>query len=407
MSLLRILGSISAQPLYFEWALLNAQGEMLAGNGSVAELPRTAERVQLVLPAAEVLITRARIPQGARHRISTVLAFAVEEKTASDPDANQVSWLGAMGDEQALAVVDKHGLQRWLETLTGAGLHVDDVVCETLLLPVQPGEWSLAWHGSEGLVRSGEFEGAATDHGDQAMPPLSLKLMLEEAATRGVMPTMLALYTTQRNAIPHAMPDLNAWQRELGIAIYHAGAWDWRTAAPDAGVSLTRQRQRWQGLAGIMTRLRPAAWIASIALVLHAVVLIADWSLLANDQRLLRQHMETQFRAVFPDAVAVVDPVLQMRRKLAEARHDAGYTDSSDYLPMIGQVAAAAKSLPAGTLRTIAYEGGRMTLELAATDTLAIADIAARLRQSGLVVDLPAAASAAPGATVMLTVQAS
>lgn len=406
MSLLRILGSISAQPLHFEWALLNVQGEMLAGNGSVAELPRTAERVQLVLPAAEVLITLARIPQSARHRISTVLAFAVEEKTASDPDANQVSWLGAVGDEQALAVVDKHGLQRWLEALTSAGLHVDDVVCETLLLPVQPGEWSLAWHGSEGFVRSGEFEGAATDHGDPAMPPLSLKLMLEEAATRGVVPTTLALYTTQ----PDAKPDFSAWQRELGIAIYHAGAWDWRTAAADAGVSLTRQRQRWQGLAGMMTRLRPAAWIASIALVLHAVVLVADWSLLENDQRLLRQHMETQFRAVFPDAVAVVDPVLQMRRKLAEARHDAGYTDSSDYLPMIGQVAAATKSLPAGTLRAVSYEGGRMTLELAATDTLAIAAIAAiaaRLRQSGLVVDLPAAASAAPGATVMLTVQAS
>lgn len=386
MSLLRIYGSLVDQPQHCQWALTDGHGGPVAGEGRLADLPQRAERVQLVVPAAQVLITRARIPQGARRSAGSVLAFAVEEKTAGEPDANQVSWLGAVGDEDVLAVVDKQGLERWHHALGAVGIRVDEVHCETLLLPVQAGEWSIAWNGSDGFIRTGEFEGAATDCGDRESPPLFLRLMLEEAKTRGTGPASLALYMTT----PDAAPDVAAWQRELGVDLRIAGTWDWRTTPPDAGICLTQQRQRWRVFSGAATRLRPAAWIMGAALTLHAVALITDWTLLASDQRALRQQMEARFRTVFPDTVAVVYPALQMRRKLAEARHAAGLSDSSDFLPMIEQVALATKELPAGTVRTVSYEGGRMTLELA-TNEEAVRRIVARLIQSGLSVDAPPA----------------
>ena len=68
---------------------------------------------------------------------------------------------------------------------------------------------------------------------------------------------------------------------------------------------------------------------------------MADWSALDRDEVDLRRQMETRFRAAFPDAVAVVDPALQMRRKLAEARHVAGKPDNGDFLPMIENIAIA------------------------------------------------------------------
>jgi general secretion pathway protein L len=212
--------------------------------------------------------------------------------------------------------------------------------------------------------------------------------MLEEAKTRGTAPTSIALYMTR----PDASPDIAAWQRELGISLHLAGVWDWRTAPPDAGVSLVQQRQRWRIFSGMATRLRPAAWIMGAALTLHAVALVTDWTLLASDQRALRQQMETRFRTTFPDAVAVADPVLQMRRKLAEARHVAGLSDSGDFLPMIELVAAATKELPANAVRTVSYEGGRMTLELVSNEE-AVHRISARLIQSGLNVETPLSTS--------------
>ena len=418
MSLLRLHGSLLDPPQRCAWALVNDDRAVVAGEGPLADLPRHAGRVQLVLPAAQVLITRARLPQAARRNAGSLLAFVVEDRTAGDPEANQVSWLGTRGDDDVLAVVDKAGLARWREALSAVGIDGYEVHAESLLLPWTPGEWSLAWDGDEGFVRSGEFEGAATDCGDRALPPLSLRLMLDEAAAAGEAPGAIALYTLgypttghpttgPDSAGPGAAPDLDAWSRELGIAVRRAGPWNWRAAPPEAGVSLTQQRLRWRMFAGLPARLRTAAWILGAALAVHAVALVIDWTSLAGEQRALRQQMEARFRGVFPDAVAVADPALQMRRKLAQARHAAGQPDSGDFLPMIEQVAAATQELPAGAVRTLSYEGGRMTIELSALDGASVQRIETRLRQSGLEVESPPVASRASGASVILTVRAS
>ena len=411
MSLLRIFCPLPDPPQRCHWAFADGGVEPVTGEGPLAQLPpqllRRAERIQLVIPAAQVLITRAQLPHSPGRRSGSLLAYAVEENTASEPDANQVSWLGSADGADVLAVVDRQGMENWRDALGAAGLRGYEVHCETLLLPWATGEWSLAWNGRDGFVRTGKFEGAATDCGNRESPPLALRLMLEEAQARNARPTSIALYTT----LPGTAPDIEAWRRELGFAVRFAGTWDWRTAAPGAGVSLAQERQRWRAFTGAAARLRPAAWILGAALAIQAVALVIDWTSLANEQRALRLQMESRFRAVFPDAVAVAEPALQMRRKLAEARHAAGQSDSGDFLPLIEQVAAAAKELPAGAVRAVSYEDGRMTLELSAVDEASVRRIVARLLQSGLSVDrgvetAPAATRAA-GATVVLTVRAS
>lgn len=407
MSLLRIRGSLADAPLRCQWALINDGHEPVAGEGALAELPRHAERVQLVIPAAQVLITRTRLPPAARRHTGSVLAYAVEDETVGEPDTGQVSWLGSAGDADVLAVVNKAGLKRWLDALDAVGIRAPEVHCETLLLPWATGEWRLAWDGREGIVRTGEFEGAVTDCGDRAAPPLSLRLMLDEAQTRGERPDSMALHIME----PDAEPDLEAWQRELGVPLRLAETWSWRTALPDAGISLAQQPRwqpwrRWRMPSGVLARLRPAALIVGAALAIQTIALIVDWAALAYEQRTLRQDMVTKFQATFPDAVTVVDPALQMRRKLAEARHAVGQSDLSDFLPMIEQVAAAAKELPAGAVRVVSYEGGRMTFEFSTVDDVSVRRIVARLRQSGLGVDTPPATTRATGAPVILTVRA-
>ena len=406
MSLLRIRASLADAPLRCQWALVNDGREPVAGEGALAQLPRRAERVQLVVPAAQVLIRRARLPHAARRHAGSVLAYALEDETVGEPDAGQVSWLGSAGDDDVLAVLDKQGLGRWLDALDGAGIGAPEVHCEALLLPWTEGQWSLAWDGREGFVRSGRLEGGATDCGDRPSPPLSLRLMLDEARTRSEAPASIALHET----VPDAAPDLEAWSRELGVAVRRAAAWDWRTAPPDAGVSLAQRRRRWRIAPGTLARLRPLGWIVAAALAIQGLALLADWTLLAREQRALRQEMVARFRATFPAATAVVDPALQMRRKLAQARHAAGKTDGGDFLPMIAQVAAAAKELPAGAMRTLSYESGRMTLELSAVDEARARRVVARLRESGLSVETAPARSStaahAAGASVVLTVRA-
>ena len=409
MSLLRIYGSLRDAPQQCQWALVSEGREPVVGQGPLAQLPQRAERVQLVLPATEVLITRANLPHSAKRHAGSVLAFAVEEETLGDPDANQVSWLGSAADADVLAVTDRQGLKAWHDALEAAGIGEYEVHCETLMLPMTAGEWSLAWDGREGFVRTSEIEGAATDCGDRETPPLSLRLMLDEAKARIEAPKSIVLYPsmTAPDAESNAAPDPDAWQRKLGVALRLAGPWDWRRAPPDAGVSLAQERQRWRLLPGTLQRLRPAAWLVGIALAVQALALIVDWTRLAGEQRSLRAQMESRFRTTFPDAVAVADPALQMQRKLTDARHAAGQSDSGDFLPMIEKVATALKEVPAGALRITSYESGRMTLELAAVEEAGVRRIVARLLQTGMRVDTSPAGTRAGSATVVLTVRSS
>jgi general secretion pathway protein L len=393
MSLLRIYAPLGEAPVRCEWALVD-ELEPVAGEGTLAELPRGADRVQLVIPAAQVLIARASVPQGARRRAGSMLAFAVEDATAAEPEANQVSWLGQVArageqaDEKAadaLAVIDRQGLKRWRDALEAVGVRAFEVHAETLLLPRASGEWSLAWNGTEGFVRSGEFEGAATDGGDPAAPPLSLRMMLEEAQQRGARPDAIAVYISP----PGTSQDFKLWEAALGVPVRMRGAWDWRTAPAQAGSSLSQERRRWRIAPQALARLRPAAWIAGAALAIHGVALVTDWAVLGSEQRAVRGQMEARFRSAFPDAVAVADPALQMRRQLAAARHSAGVPDGGDFAPMVEKVAAGLKELPAGGLRTVSYESGRMTLEFSAIEAVALRRIITRLIQTGLVVDAP------------------
>ena len=401
MSLLRIYCSLRDAPQRCRWALLGEGREPVVGEGTLAQLPQRAARAQLVLSAAEVLITRARLPQAARRRAGTVLTYAVEDEIVGDPDANQVSWLGAVGDADVLAVADRQGLKAWNDALDAVGIRGYEVHCEILMLPLIPGEWSLAWDGHEGFVRVSELEGTATDRGDASSPPLSLRMMLDEAKSRGEAPASIAVYPgTAQTPL-----EIEAWQRALGVALRRAEPWDWRSAPAEAGISLAQQRARWRLPSGTLSRLRPAAWIAVAALSVHALALVVDWARLASEQRGLRTRMETRFRAAFPEAVAVADPALQMRRKLAEARHAAGQPDSGDFLPMITSVANALKQLPPGGLRVASYESGRMTLELAGIEDAGLRRIVTQLEQSGLQVDRGAPARA--GGAAVITVRAS
>jgi general secretion pathway protein L len=138
----------------------------------------------------------------------------------------------------------------------------------------------------------------------------------------------------------------------------------------------------------MLSRLRPAAWIVGAALALHGVALSTDWMLLAGEQRAVRAQLEKRFRGVFPDAVAVVDPALQMRRQLAVARHRAGLPDGGDFAPMIEKAAIGLKALPAGALRTVSYESGRMSLHLGTIDEAALRRAVAALVRAGLRVDV-------------------
>ncbi len=396
MTELRILASLRRPQTDCAWSVLSPAGAAGDGRGPWTGLPQHADRITLVVPACEVLLKRTRLPPGAARRAGPALTFAVEDDVLGEPERHCVVHVGRRDDQDVLAVFDRDGVDQWRERLSEAGPVA--LKSEILMLPWAHGQWSLAWDGTQGFVRTGEFEGAAVDSGTGLRPPMWLRQALRGGEYPA--PASIKVY----GVTPEAVPDGAAWTRALGVPVEIAGVWDWRTAPAGDAPTLMRLGSRWQPLTGIATRLRTAAWIAACAVLLHCVLSLADWARLAGEQAAQRRAQEVRFRAVFPEAVAVVDPLLQMRRKLAEARHAAGQPDSGDFRPLLEAAARALGTLPAGSLRGLGFDNGRLSFELAGVEQAAVTQLAARLSQSGFVVDPPPAAAAATGArTVFLS----
>jgi general secretion pathway protein L len=402
MSVLRVFCALPEAPQRCHWMLTDAGDASGADQGSLDQLPQGADRVELVVPATQVLLTRSRLPPSRGRRAGSLLAYAVEDSTATAPELNQVIWLGLADGEDVLAVVDRPALQRWRDALGAVGIHVDAVYCETLMLPLPTGGWSIAWDGREGFVRTGPLEGAATDCGDRESPPLSLQLMLEAARARDAAPACLALFV----ATPDAAPDVPVWEAALGVRLLPVQHWDWRQTPSADCISLVPEPRRWQLPPGSLARLRPVAWIAGIALLFHAAALIVDWARLSSEQQRLHQQMDARFRSTFPDAVAVADAAVQMRRKLAEARHAANQPDAGDFPVMVAAVGTALAGLPAGAVRLLAYAPGRMTVQILVQDAVLVRQVSARLAQAGLRVEASPPAAGPGGNVVTLTVSA-
>ena len=386
MRLLRLFVPQSVTPDRWHWVFFDQGSGYSAGAGPLDELPQAqlkrAERVQVVLPAAFVLITRARLPPSASRRAGSLLAYAVEEATASEPDSNEVTWLGSAEGTEILAVMDRRQLSIWRDALAGAGINAYGITCESLLLPWQADRWSCVWDGQELFLRWGELEAAVSDNGEQSVPPLALRLWIEAAKTRNAAPSEIALYTNAEAKLP----DLEAWRQLIGVDLKPAGVWERLHAPASAGVDVAVHQRKWRVDSGTFARLRPAAWIAGMALAIHAGALTIDWVRLSNEQKALRTQMESRFRGLFPDAVAVADPALQMRRKLAEVRRAANKPDESDFAVMLSRATTALIALPPGTLRAISYESGRMSVEFAADDPALPAQLSSQLGQAGFLV---------------------
>lgn len=348
------------------WALCDETGAVLqSGNDPLAALPKGNECVAVVAPD-RVLCTAVRLPPGSRRRLREALPFAAEEHTLGDPEENHAVPGPALADGRtALAVVDKPWLGRIVGACRTAKLPLRQIVPETFLPRCAPETWVLVWDGAGGFLRAGDAGGMALDSGDAATPPLSLRLSLDAArkSSPPTAPGKIDLRFPQQ--VPEAQRNLPQWG-DLAVGLVAGPAWDWRRAPiPDGAPNLLwgefaprfRIGEHWP-------KWRPFALILLAALGIEIAGANIEWARFAAEKKVLARDMERSFRTSFGDAGALVNAPLQMRRNLADLRHAAGLPDDGDFLPLLDATAPALAALPAGSIRALHYEAGRLDLDL-------------------------------------------
>lgn len=384
MSLLQIFIPESFSPAEqprCPWVLRETAGRVLrSGDSAPHEMPK-ADAVQVVTPAAKVLLTNVRVPTRNRQKMLKLLPFAVEEKLMYDPETIHVAAGSRQaGDDVPVAVIDR----RWMESVMGAleqtGLKPGAMWPETLLPKSQAGAWTVVWDGSAGFIKTGEFSGVPVDGGGTEAPPLALELAVQEAKQAGRAPKRISL----RLSAGAQAPDIEQWSVQLAVPVTLDKAWDWAAEACQSAPAINLLQGEFAPAgfsADWLPRLKPALILGGLIVALQLGGGAMDWALLSYEKHKLQADMEKSFRQAFPEAKSVVDASLQMRRNLADLRHAAGQPDSSDFLPLLAKAAPVLAGV--ANIQSIQYERGTLRLELR-LQSGAVADLRGRLGVAGL-----------------------
>ena len=372
MSILQIFVPESGLAETCDWALRDA-GTIKIGSSACSAVPQ-ADQIVLIVAASRVLLTQVHLPAVRQGKLREMLAFAVEDKLLTEPDKiHVVAATRTQGGDTAVAIIDRAWLHQQLKYLQQQKIRPDKMLAETLLPHLKNHAWSMVWNGQGGFVRTGQNAGIVVDGGDTHTPPMALTLALEEARTLKSAPTRIVLYHTQGAVAP-------AWTNSLNLDIEQAGVWSWQNAEIDGLSTLNLLQGEFappNKSQGWLKHLRPAFMLLGIIVGVHLLATIADWAQLRHRQNQLQNEMVTTFKQTFPEATAIVDPALQMRRNLSELQRARGVMGSADFLSLL---ALTAPVIHQAKIQTLQYGQDKLQLELLLRDSIQLDALREQLR---------------------------
>ena len=343
-----------------KWALVRPDGTVASeGEGPIESLP-SAKRTMLVVAASRVLLAEAALPSRGARRVRSALAYAIEDQLTSDPESVHAVAAGApRGNRQSIAAIERAWLRALLSSFESAGVRPESVTVETCLPPIANSEWTLVLRQDGGFLRTGEAAGMSVD-GPVGFVPNVLRLTLDAARGSGSAPRKIVIR-------PDTPLDANAWECELGVPCEFGRRWsEWQSQGPRSVEFLQGEfAASAHTFNRLWPRLGPAAILAAAALGVEVVGTFCQWGVLRYEKSQLEARMREQFKAAFPQAQAVVDPALQMRRNLQAARAAAGVPQESDFLPLL---ARAARADQGWRVKTVGYDAGRLTFDVVFAD---------------------------------------
>lgn len=378
------------------WLLEGAPGidGPVVTRGALADAVTAASGAQVVVlvPSARLLFTHAKVPTQNRQKILKALPYALEDQLAEDVD-NLHFALGNRGPDGDLSivVVAREQMLAWQEQLRVVGLNSDYWVPDILALPRQPQAWSVFLESNIGLVRTGDAQGFASEIEN-------LHAFLGFAVTEAgeAVPTAIDIWdsgaTGDIPALTHVIPNAEVRLQDGPIELLAlvARGFDARTVFNLLQGDYSRKEQwgkRWRPW-------RLAASLAAVLVGLQLAMTVSENIALGRQNDELRAQINQTYKEAFPDAKNVVNPKVQMQRKLAELRGGGQNSVGAGFLVLVATTGSALKSTPGLNLRNVRYKNGELDVEVEVPSLQTLDQVKQLLSsQRGLSVELQSAAS--------------
>jgi len=303
--------------------------------------------------------------------------FALEDYLVEDIETLHFALGGAVdGGYLPVAVVDRILLSAWLETCDQAGLTPAAVVPDSLLLPWQNDEWSVLLEARRALVRTGRWEGFATERDNLAL--LLAQALAEAGETK---PRRLRVWGAPATELAETGVELSPEDTPIEPLALFASGYQPATVLNllQGGYSRQAHWGRW------LRPWRAAAALAGMTLLVQIAGQVYDHWRLQREVTALRTEIERTFKDALPEVTRIVNPKVQMETRLRELAPSGG----SGFLELLYQGAQPLAHFPNVTLRGLGYRDGQLDLALEGGDPAVLDRLRQQFeRQPGLRMDM-------------------
>jgi general secretion pathway protein L len=310
---------------------------------NIAALPKGMNS-ELVLHGRDGVMLDVRLPRLSGSRLAAALPGLVEERIASDAEDVHVVSFGIDADGvAAVAVVDRSLLARTLELFRRSGLAVVSATVNPMALPWKPGSWRVRIRDGFGSVRTGARSGLA--FASDADTPVELRLLIGQ--------TTSAPETVEVDGDC----DVRVWSEALGVEV--------RQILPDElAPELALDLMQYQFAPGVgdWKQLRtPVVLGVMLFVVALGGLNLHAWKLRGEEQ-VLRARMSAIVVDAIPGVPVILDPLLQMQRRVAALRSGVGL-DTTGFL---AKARSLSEIVRADTVDVLEFRDGVLNVQFAA-----------------------------------------
>lgn len=339
----------------YRWAQLDRRGTMVdrgvAESLNLLPTPRWGTSLVAVVPGEEVVTRTLHLPSRSRRKVIAAIPYALEDSLSADVEALQFALLEwHPGGEATVAVVARQKLDPWLQELDEAGIAVQRMVPDYLLLPTHPqARYTVAISGPDRVCVRGEgMLGMAFDAN-------AIELWWSELEDKGIS------IAVNENALAQRLIRLDGTAvREWDIGEDFT-SWIGHGHTPHTEVNLLQgdyaPMQREQSGGGLKVAITVLAVAAALKLGADAL----EHVLLKRQSQQLDAEITQTLQATFPGITRIVNPRVQMEREIAALT--SGIAGRGEFQYLLAVVARAVPGSQA-TLEEISFRDNALLITI-------------------------------------------
>jgi general secretion pathway protein L len=350
------------------WFTRDENTAPVSGSGELREaaLRGQGAKVVVLAPASQMITTEVSLPALHGAKLRQALPYALEEQFADEVESLHfaVGKRDAEGRYPVLAL-ERGLMEQWQGLFAEAELRPHVVLNECLAMPWREGEWSLLLRDDEAWLRISACQGYAIPLAELT-DWLALALQGSEES-----PSAIRLFDARSEQSPWRSAPIGVEVHEERVDSLLA-----LLARVDSGQGINLLQGDFSRKEQLGRLWRP--WRATAAL-------LGIWLLFQGGT-----DIEQVYRETFPEARNVVNPRIQMERKLEELKGGGSANAFVTLLTLSGPVLKKVEGLQ---LRNLRYKQGELELELELKDLPSLDSLKQSLQEKRLAVDVRGAST--------------